>query len=197
MQLCKIFVLLLLSIVTPAESACTIGLDCSCDGTGCICNANFFGASSTTPATQICLPCPAGQTSSPNSASCVQMTSSARPTPTTSATMSPSVSATATASSSASAMASINPIYAPIMLSQTCTVQEQTIFLNAPVGTAVSCNGIAGGPVLASDILNSSLTYMIIDGNSEGLFSIIYSTGVIFLNSPVTCCTGLAKTDST
>ena len=125
------------------------------------------------------------------------MTSSARPTPTTSATMSPSVSATATASSSASAMASINPIYAPIMLSQPCTVQEQTIFLNAPVGTAVSCNGIAGGPVLASDILNSSLTYMIIDGNSEGLFSIIYSTGVIFLNSPVTCCTGLAKTDST
>jgi hypothetical protein len=37
---------------------------------------------------------------------------------------------------------------APIISPQTCTVQEQTVFNNAPPGTLVSCNGVVGGAVL-------------------------------------------------
>jgi hypothetical protein len=192
----RLFLLFTFFFIT-AKGACTVGTDCTCNGSGCFCNAGFFGSSSLTPATQICLPCPAGETSYPASTSCVIMTPSARPTATSLVTMSPTASATATASSSASAMPSLNPLFRPVILPQICTVQEQTIFNNAPPGTVLSCNDIIGGPVVASDYLNSTLSYSIADGNSEYLFSIFSSTGVIYLNSPVTCCTGLAKTDST
>jgi hypothetical protein len=40
---------------------------------------------------------------------------------------------------------------APVISPQTCTVQEQTVFNNAPPGTLLSCNGVAGGAVIASD----------------------------------------------
>jgi hypothetical protein len=91
---------------------------------------------------------------------------------------------------------------APIISPQTCTIQEQTIFNNAPPGTLVSCNGIVGGPVLASDPDTAgstwaTLSYSLTGGNSAGLFSINPSTGVISLTNAVTCCTGLSKSDST
>jgi hypothetical protein len=91
---------------------------------------------------------------------------------------------------------------APIITPQTCTIQEQTIFNNAPPGTLVSCNGIVNGPILASDPDTAgstwaTLSYSLTGGNSAGLFTINPSNGVISLTNAVTCCTGLAKTDST
>jgi hypothetical protein len=91
---------------------------------------------------------------------------------------------------------------APLISPQTCTVHEQTVFNNAPQGTLVSCNGVAGGAVLASDPDTpgstwATLSYSLTGGNSAGLFSINPSTGVISLTSAVTCCTGLSKSDST
>jgi hypothetical protein len=91
---------------------------------------------------------------------------------------------------------------APIISPQTCTVQEQTFFNNAPPGTLVSCNGVVGGAVIASDPDTpgstwATLSYSLTGGNSAGLFTISPSTGVISLTSAVTCCTGLSKSDST
>jgi sugar lactone lactonase YvrE len=91
---------------------------------------------------------------------------------------------------------------APLISPQTCTVQEQTVFNNAPPGTLVSCNGVAGGAVVASDPDTpgstwATLSYSLSGGNSAGLFTINPSTGVISVTSAVTCCTGLSKSDST
>jgi hypothetical protein len=91
---------------------------------------------------------------------------------------------------------------APVISPQTCTVQEQTVFNNAPPGTLVSCNGVTDGAVLASDPDTpgstwATLSYSLTGGNSAGLFTINPSTGVISLTSAVTCCSGLSKSDST
>jgi len=91
---------------------------------------------------------------------------------------------------------------APVISPQACTVQEQTFFNNAPQGTLLSCNGVAGGAVIATDpdTIGSTwatLSYSLTGGNSAGLFTINPSTGVISLTSAVTCCTGTSKSDST
>jgi hypothetical protein len=88
----------------------------------------------------------------------------------------------------------------PVISAQTCTVQEQTRYNNAPPGTIVQCNG--NGPVLASDpdtpfSLWANLTYSITGGNSAGLFFVNPSTGFINLTSAVTCCTGPSLSNST
>jgi hypothetical protein len=77
---------------------------------------------------------------------------------------------------------------APLISPQTCTVQEQTVFNNAPPGTLVSCNGVAGGAVIASDPDTpgstwATLSYSLTGGNSAGLFTISSTTGVISLTS--------------
>jgi hypothetical protein len=91
---------------------------------------------------------------------------------------------------------------APIITPQTCTIQEQTIFNNAPPGTLVSCNGVTDGPVLASDPDTAgstwaTLSFSLTGGNSAGLFSVNPSTGFLSLTNAVTCCTGPSNSNST
>jgi hypothetical protein len=87
---------------------------------------------------------------------------------------------------------------APAFAAQACSVQEQTLFMNAPPGAVVSCNGVFGGALVASDpdtplSLWANLTFTIVGGNSLGLFAVSTvgsASGVLTLTSAVTCCSG-------
>ena len=89
---------------------------------------------------------------------------------------------------------------APSIGAQACTVREQTIFNSAPPGTTVSCNGVAGGALIASDPDTpgstwANLVWSITDGNDAGLFEVT-NAGLVKLTSKVTCCSGAASTAS-
>ena len=74
-----------------SDAACTIGTDCTCYSTGCVCDAGFYGSNQfgLNVATQTCVPCLAGSYSFGNSLGCsvcpsgtqfVNTNSSCRPT---------------------------------------------------------------------------------------------------------------------
>jgi hypothetical protein len=83
----------------------------------------------------------------------------------------------------------------PVIKAQACKVQEQTLFNNSPPGTVVSCNGVAGGALTASDPDTplskwANLTFSITGGSGQALFDIGGASGLLTLSSGVTCCSG-------
>jgi len=75
----------------------------------------------------------------------------------------------------------------PTIAAQACRVQEQTLFNNSPPGTALSCNGGAGGGALVASDQDTpfskwaNLTFSITGGSGASLFQVDGASGLVTL----------------